>query len=175
MSVSATVTLPNAPATGVLRYTPLGGNGYTSPHAMYQLKNFLVTGDSGGGTASLEVVMDDRFCCMIAYASMIFGGASTNPATVNWTWGGGLAGISPQFIQQRQVTLSNTSVGAPRIADTFDSPAFVHGSDSNLALTVTTVNEDADTVQLFLSVYLFNINAREKVPIELLVAARGGV
>lgn len=174
MSVVATMTLPQQGATGVLRYTPLGGNGMSSPKGMYQLRNFAVTGDVSGGSIKLQVVMDDRFCCMVAYATMLYAGTGTDPMPIRWLFGGSIGGISPDQVRQVAADVVPTTVGGDRVQDMWVPPAFVHGSDPNLTLEISTINEDGDVLQLHASIFVFDINARQRVPFELLVASRGG-
>ncbi len=66
MSVSSSVTLPNQPAAGASVYTPLGGDGYTAPHACY-LAQIIVAGDASGGTVLLEIQGDPRFTNVVAW------------------------------------------------------------------------------------------------------------
>jgi len=173
MSVTATVTFPSQPASGTLKYVPLGGNGYTDPFAMYQLKDFSVTGDATGGTASLHVIMDNRYCCMLAYASMTSAATGTDPMSIRWVWGSDTGGESPQAFRFQEAPVSPLGFGS-RVSDTWVPQAFMQGSDPvALRLSVASVNEDTDAVVMHAVIYLYNINARNRVPMSQLVKAQG--
>jgi hypothetical protein len=175
MSVSSTFTLPNNPPGGVLAYVPLGGNGYTDPFAMYVLRNWVLSMDASGGNAELEVVMDDRFCSMVAFASMISSNTAVDPAAVRWTLGSGVTGSTPLMARAREFDLLPAAVTSDRLTDTWLPPAFVIPGADFCSLTVTTENDAGFAMQLFASIFLYNINARQKVPYSHLVQARGGV
>lgn len=175
MSVAATVTLPDEPATGRKAFVPLGGNGYTDPFAMYVIRNFLVTMDASGGVATIEVVMDDRFCSMVGYATYISSNGTIDPATVRWTLGSALAGSTPQMLRARQLPLNRSAVNVSVINDMWLPPAFLLPGADFSSLIVATDNDDTFTAQLFCVIYLYNINARQKVPYSHLVQARGGI
>ncbi len=175
MSVSDTFTLPDNPPTGLLSYVPLGGDGYTDPFAMYALRNFLVIGDATGGASTLTVVMDDRFCSMVSYASVIASGVNVNPTTVRWGLGSAVAGQTPQMFRQRVLDLGSILVSPSRLTDTWLPPAFLLPGADFSSLSCAVPNEDTDVQQIFCAIFLYNINARQKVPYSHLVQARGGV
>lgn len=172
MSVSATVTLPATPSTGVLTYVPLGGNGYTSPFAMWSLANFLVTGAAGGGSQSLSVVMDDRYCSLMSYASMTY--TDTAAHDYRWSLVGEVGGPVPLDSRTLKITASSASINAATQTDVWRPTPVVHPGATPITLSVATLNVDTFVLQLHLQVFLFNINARQKVPYHLLVACRPG-
>lgn len=175
MSVELSVTLPNNPATGLLQYVPLGGDGYTDPFAMYVLRNFLLTGDASGGFSEIEVVMDDRFCSMVQFASVIFNDTSADPLPVRWVLGSSLLGTTPNMFRVRDIPALAAATGEPQSTDMWLPPAFLLPGADFSALSVKILNGNTDTMQLFTSIFLFNVNARQKVPYSRLVQARGGI
>lgn len=175
MSVAQTFTLPAQPPTGVLRRVPLGGNGYTDPFAMYTLRNYAVTGDATNGSVSLTVVMDRRYCSLVSYCSGIYTAAGSSPAPFRWLLGSGTNGTTPNMFRQRRIVLGSTEVSAAIITDMWLPPAFLLPGGDFSELVLTGVNEDTDIMQMFTVIYLFNINARQKVPYSHLVQSRGGI
>lgn len=175
VSVNSSVTLPAEPTNGTLVFTPLGGDGFASPRAMYQLSNFAITGDVSGGSISLDVVMDSRYCTMIAYATMLYSGTGTDPLPILWRLQeAGVGGRSPLRLRQVSADVITADTGGARVNDMWVPPAFVDGASSGLTLTISTDNQDAGILQMFASIFIFDINARQRVPFELLVRARGG-
>jgi len=171
MSVIDTIVLPGQGATGSVRYVPLGGNGYTAPHAMFQVRAWAVTGDASGGTMRLDLTMDDRYCSLMAYASMTSDSAN-DPSGVRWVLQGARA---PQMFRANLIPALSATINAGVIADTYLPPVFVTPGESPVTLSLVMLNEDTKIMQMHASIYVFNINARQKVPMHLLVAARGGV
>ncbi len=98
MAVTISVNLPDNPGTGALRFIPLGGNGYTAPFAMWQLRAFAATGDATAGALSLTVRMDPRYCSMVGYASMNFPGTTPDPYPLRWL----LTGVRASAVSRRE-------------------------------------------------------------------------
>ncbi len=78
MSVAATVTLPAQPAAGGTAFIPLGGNGQAAPLGCYQA-DVSVTGDAGGGTATLTMTLDTRYTNLIAFVNATVSSAAAAP------------------------------------------------------------------------------------------------
>lgn len=172
MAVSLVVDIPATPANGFLRFIPLGGNGYTSPFAMWQCQQLLVTGDATGGAASITVNMDRRYCSMMGYASMTYPGTTPDPFPLRWAITGDRV---PQQFRAVKVDLIPTTISAARVSDTWLPPATVNPGPEEIALSITVPNTDTLVLQMHCAIFLFNINARQKVPYHLLAAARGGI
>jgi len=170
VSVVIAMVLPVSSQVGTLKYVPLGGNGYTSPHGMYVVKGLAITGDSGGGTAKMSIILDDRFCSMVGYASVVSANTASDPGSVRWVITS--SDVAQQF---RAVEVPESAVDGP-ISDTWLPPATIlPGGPGVASLAVSLVNEDGLVSQLYAQIFVYNIHARERVPFELLVAARGGV
>lgn len=170
MSVAATVTLPAQHSAGSTLYVPLGGNGMSSPHAMYVVKGLNVTGDASGGQASMTIIFDDRFCSMVGYASVVSSNTAVDPAAVRWVLTG-----SQTAQAFRAALIAENAVAGP-ISDTWlPPPVLTPGGPARAQLSVTLLNETTITSQMYAQIFIYNINARQRVPFEYLVAARGGV
>jgi len=170
VSVAIVFVLPDAPPVGTLKYVPLGGNGYTSPHGMYVVKGLAIAGDATGGTTKMSIILDDRFCSMVGYASVVSANTASDPGSVRWVITS--SDVAQQF---RVVEVPESAVAGP-ISDTWLPPATIlPGGPGVASLTVDLVNEDTLISQLYAQIFVYNINARERVPFELLVSARGGV
>lgn len=172
MAVAESFTLPDNPATGVLRITPLGGDGFTDPMFRYDLRNFQALGDASAGGISLSVVMDQRYCCMLSFCSMVYGGTGNDPMPVRYIWGGGIGGITPNQFRFVRADVVPATIGA-RVTDMWVPPAIMQPSDPLLTLRVETINEDTDVLQMFMSVFCYDINALQKVPMSQLVRSKG--
>ncbi len=173
MSVSESVTLPAQPTTGSVSRVPLGGDGYTAPSAAYAIRGHAVTGDAGGGTATLTINCDDRFCSLVAWVS-----AGVNQGT----------SADAEF---RRIITSAQGLGIPQLAENGLATAVVAafgvevqslwnpppvilpgGPDvGRLSYAFTNVLNDVYTLQAY--IYLFNIRVRETTPMGPLLWARG--
>jgi len=76
VTIAVTSTLPAQPTTGTAVYRPLGGNGWTSPHALYTV-NSQSAGDASGGGNQNSVVLDTRFANIVNIAQALFTGDTT--------------------------------------------------------------------------------------------------
>ncbi len=170
MSVAISVTLPAQAALGNTIYVPLGGNGMSSPHGMYVVKGLAVTGDATGGTSTMTIIFDDRFCSMVGYASVVSANTVADPGSVRWVLTG------TQTAQAfRAVEVPDSAVAGP-VSDTWLPPAVITpGGPARAQLSVALQNEDTLLSQMYAQIFVYNINARQRVPTEYLVAARGGV
>lgn len=67
MSVSEEFTLPGQPSgVGGFTFRPLGGDGFTSPQAAYQLDQIEVSGDASGGNAEIHIHMDQHYQSLVS-------------------------------------------------------------------------------------------------------------
>lgn len=79
MAVTETVVLPAQPATGLVDYIPLGGNGYNAPMSAYSFQVTLAS-DASAGTNSITLEMDPQFLSLISYLQVTVSGASASMA-----------------------------------------------------------------------------------------------
>ncbi len=66
MTVATQITLPEQPGTGLVKYIPLGGDGYRSPFALARWSLDSV-GDASGGTNNISVFMPSEYCSVVAW------------------------------------------------------------------------------------------------------------
>ncbi len=171
MALSGSVQLPNNPSVGTVRGFALGGNGFSAPKFMYQLKNFSQTGDAGGGSNTLSVVMDPDYCSLIVYAT-----AQVEPAgslhDVKWKITGDRLPVMVATPRVKDIS----SAFPEQISNTWIPPPFVlPGGDDLSTLSVAVLNILAEVLSINCVVYLFDIRARETTPMHQLIASVGGM
>lgn len=164
--VTETVVLPNQPTVGSVKYVPLGGDGYTAPHAAYEIRNFQITGDDQLGKAQLTLDMDQRFCCLVSYAVGQIAQGTAADADFRFSLGGSL---EQGVITKTAATLSTVTIGR-----TWRPPPVLQEGGSNAPqLRMVYENVDADVYFLTSLIYLFNIRAREVGPLGYLLWSQG--
>ncbi len=178
MSVSALVVMPTQPATtpssNVLKFEPLGGNGYRSPFAAYSVR-VGVLGDASGGFAQVRIGFDERYVALLSYVHIgIIGAVADTDFICNFQ-----CGIDDN-VQLTETALKRgiTSVSGYDTNYIWLPPACVAsgppnaGTNTSVAPYVDTYvdNVDGDTLTVGLRVYLFQKDARERVPLEQLLA-----
>lgn len=175
IAVSETVTLPAQPTTGNLTFVPLGGDGYTSPRAAYALVNHKVVGDAGGGAATLEVVLDDRFTSLVSFVSVESQQVSSADVGLRIEISSIAGGRQiPQMRHQEVATAISATIAASTISRTWNPPAqLLPGAGEVGRVQFKMINTLNDDYFLSMLVYLFDIRARELTPLAPLLWARG--
>lgn len=178
MAVLNTFTLPGQPAQGaglggVATFTPLGGDGYTAPRGMFTVTNMVSTGDATGGAHSNEIVMDSRYCSMVSYASMT--GPNAADIDIRWSLVASVGGVVPLMVRTLAVDRMGAAIDAATINDLWLPPAFIMPGSDPATLRIAVINADTITMQLHAVIFIYNINARQKVPYGMLTAPRGGI
>ncbi len=169
MSVSTSVTLPSSPATGTLEYVPLGGDGFTAPFAMYNIRGMTVTGDASAGIATLTINMDDRYTALVGYCMGQIEGAGGNRHVRMNMGGGRTAGAKVD-----ELVVVNSSQTQSIILTWVPPPLVLPGGRTSVSLIQAAfLNVDTDIFSLDCAIYLFNIRARELAAIGPLNWARG--
>lgn len=163
MTVTSTQVLPAAPAAGKLKYTPLGGNGFSAPHAAWEV-HLELAGDASGGQMKLVVEMDDRYCSLLSWVNIQ--ATQTTPADVE-----GLLNIGE--MAQRFDLLSVDVGSGSNIAELYKPPPLILPGGSLQILQFRTDNVDNTTFNLKTYCLLFNIAVREKFPLGPLLWATG--
>lgn len=172
IAVSETVTLPAQPTTGVVDRIPLGGDGYSAPMAAYAVVQHQVTGAVGGGSASLQVNMDPRFCSLISYITMANEQVSAADADVRLVIFG-TQGRIPVLTETGEI--ASVGFGSTSLERTWNpTPVILPGGTApGAALIGQMLNVDADVYKLSALIYLFKIDVRERTPMGPLLWARG--
>lgn len=164
MSISVTQVLPNSPTLGVLTYIPLGGDGFTSPHAAWEVNTQLV-GDASGGQLSISIEMDDRFVSLVPWVGI----AATQVAAADVE-----ALLNVGEMAQRFDLLSvDPSGGSAQIAELFRPPPALLPGNSVQTLRLRVANITNDLWRLKSYILLFNIDVRTKFPLGPLLFASG--
>lgn len=171
IAVSSAVTLPAQPTTGTVSWIPLGGDGYVSPMAAYAVVGHSVTGAVGGGSATLQVVMDSRFTSLVSWVTWANTQVASADADFRVTIGG--PGV-PTQAESGLITAIAADVSTATISRTWNpNPSILPGGANPASIQMSMLNVDADVYSLSCLIYLFNIRAREITPMGPLLFARG--
>lgn len=173
MAVSTSADLPSNIAT----FRPLGGDGKSSPFAMYNTSQ-SVAGAAGGGRASLILSMDQRYCCQIQYIGwtipQVTGAdvemsvsisAATDGSSTTMGINGVCKGLSSTVFT---TTIEGYWTPPPTILGPSNAPG------GNPAIGLHFLNVDAQTYSMFTQILLWDIDVRNLTPYPLLVAASAG-
>jgi len=176
-AVTETIVLPNQPASGQVTRVALGGDGLISPMAAYAIKDFALTGD-GTGLVTHLVQMDPKFCAIVAYVTYTNLQATAADQDVRMTVGADEQArlLFAQTIQTLDADYK--SAGIPTLNATWNpTPLILQGGvgfTNPPFIRMQVESFTGDVVQLSALVYLFDINVRNRTPIELLYRAMGG-
>lgn len=172
-NVVTAFTLPANPGSGgTLQRFALGGDGMRSPKGVYVIRSVGATGDgTGSGHLSVQMGLDPDFVSMLGYVSCSISQATPADAIVKFQHVGALMATMQENI------LASASVAAvvPEIATTWSPPAMLIPGVTPGTTSIFVDNVGTDVVLLNAMIFLFDIRAMEEIPIDLLVAARGGV
>lgn len=166
------MTLPGQPnGNGVMKYIPLGGDGFMAPFAAYAVTQHEVTSDASGGAAALTIIMDDRFCSLVPFVKVQVQQATAADIDCRFSLG---SSSQPGPAEGRVLTSIATTVSTTTIAYTWiPVPTILAGGSEPGQIVVRVPNVDGEMPQIDTLVYLFNISVREKTPMGPLLWARG--
>jgi hypothetical protein len=167
MAIADSFTLPGQPALGSSVYTPLGGNGFSAPHSMYDI-TFQIVGDATGGNIVLAVVYDSRFTGMINWVCVTANSAAGDLGCVNVIStaepsGQGFQDAAP-MLQASGLALGTTKLWQPPPVAFTSTPTF------DPTITTTFANSNLKEFNLTMQIYNFAKRAREKTPMYQLAA-----
>lgn len=164
MAVTVTDSLPTQPTAGSSVYRPLGGDGWTAPHAQYSVLQQLA-GDASGTTNSIALNLDLRFMNIVSLMEILYTGATA-------------------AIEGEMHVLSDRPTGARHRVRMFGTTLFLATlNDQGLlswnppllldADSVTSVIENVDSTvhNLLTTVYCFQKRALHQVPLNVLLAS----
>lgn len=171
-NVVTAFTLPVQPATGTVQRFALGGDGYRSPSGVYVIRDVAALGDgTGAGHLTVQMGLDPNFVSMLGYVSLSISQATPATNRVKFQHVGALVAT-----MQRNILLNFTNGNiVPEIAETWLPPAALIPGVSPGTTSVFVDNTGTDLLLFNASVFLYDIRAMENFPIDLLVAARGGI
>lgn len=163
MAVALSLTIPSSPAIGLLTYVPLGGDGWTAPHSVWEL-SVALDGDGTGGNNVIDVSFDTRFQSICTYMRMRMDSAD----------------VVIECLLELLQTHNQPSLSA------FSNAIPVESFPSGNACTMTwcpppipgmrrargTIpNNTGDTQLLQMYLYNFDINVLQRVPLNLILAS----
>ncbi len=167
------MTLPAQPTSGTVERVPLGGDGFRAPNAAYAIIDHSVTGDGIAGSEGLTIVMDDRFCSLVAWITVEIAQTISADADVRFTISDAV-GRTPRLLEQRLVVSTSLDLSSQTIGATYNpTPQILGGGPLTTFCSVASVNVADDVVRMSAMIYLFDIRVREKTPMGPLLWARG--
>lgn len=173
ISVNSSFTLPSQPTSGRVERIPLGGDGFYAPDAAYAVIGHTIEGSADGGSMSLTVIMDPRFCALISYMTLQVNQVSSADLDVRFNISDANLRV-PRLLEQDLVTATAATIAATTVGKTWNPPAMVLPGGSGLSnCSVTLPNTLNDDMFLDVLIYLFNIRVRETTPMGPLLWARG--
>lgn len=165
MSVASSVQLPAQPTVGRTIWTPLGGNGYTSPHSMYEVE-VILTNDASGGDTVMDILFDPRWetlCCRVEAA------ITSSLANEDYQFElnkGAIGALPPKVPMREQGEFDNN-------AETFENWAMwdlpPNMAAQQVGLFCTNIDTEVTTFRAWL--YNFHNDASRRVPISILLAS----
>lgn len=153
---------------------PLGGDGITSPIAAWEISGFSVTGDASGGAASLRVNLDPRNTALVAFVTNTIVQVSSADADINTALLGN-AGSVPTQALSGPVSAISATVSTGTIRQTWRPEPYVMpgGNGAGAHIRTLFLNVTNDVYFMSALIYIFNIRARELMPMSYLLAGRG--
>lgn len=175
MAKTDELEIPDEPASGYVRFQPLGGDGMSDPIAAYSVR-LDATGDASGGTHTLRIKPDPQYCSLVSY---MVGHQINATGDVN-----ARMGVSPEdgsstlFFTTLNHTDINLSAGNATAIRVFSPPPLILSPSSQEAdewLYLQVANTNGRESRLLARIYVFQKIARERTPMSVLVAclARG--
>jgi len=138
---------------------------------VYVVRNARVTGDATGGSANIQMTLDPNFVSMIGYVSLSITQTSNSTERLRFQHVGALVAT----MQETRLTNFMTAGINPGVAETWLPPAMLIPGVSPGTTSIIVDNVDTDVYLMNANIFLYDIRAMELFPIDLLVAARGGV
>lgn len=173
MSVTSTVQLPNQPAAGSTIWVPLGGNGYTAPHSMFEAE-IQIANDAGGGDTRLFILTDPRWESIVHRAEIIVSSASGAERFAFNLNIAQITGFPPKIPMNYQGLMDLNDVTLVNHAF-WDLPPHIDAQQ----ISMTADNVDVTEVT-FLRAFIYNFHkdASQRVPLNVLLEsiprAQGG-
>ncbi len=152
---------------------PLGGDGFAAPFAAYAVSSHAVTGDVSGGSATLRMNMDPRFCSLVSWSTIGITQGTPADAELRGIIGANGTAVARLADQNDQTAVAAT-VSAQSILRTWcPTPTILPGGDVVPFCSWAMTNVDGDVYHMDAYVFLFNIRVRELTPMGPLLWARG--
>lgn len=159
MSVTGSLQLPGQPASGMVVWSALGGNGSFGPLGFWNVEQNLPN-DVSGGTATITINLDPRYTNLVAYIEIIktsAAAASEFTMTMQHT----TATIAPRIL-----IVGNAPIAQGISAYLWYPPPIYYQQDGQLI--VVTDNIDTETLQVRFQCYSFLPDVRKLEPLNVL-------
>jgi len=166
MSVTDTVQLPDQATNGSTIWVPLGGNGYTSPHSMFEVE-INIDNDASGGDTRLFILTDPRWESIVHRCEIIVSSAqSSEEYAINLNISA-LAGFPPKIPMNQQGEMDLNSETSTNWTY-WDLPPHIDAQQ----ISCTLDNVDATENTIFRAwVFNFHKDASQRVPLSVLLAS----
>jgi len=164
MAVAVSDTLPAQPANGSSVYRPLGGDGWTAPHAEYSVLTQL-TGDATAGASIASLVLDTRFMNIVAVMELLLTGAASVRECELEVISDRPTGARHRVRAQGAMVFIST-LGADNLFS-WNPPLVVDAEE----LSWTCLNVDTAVSNCRCRIYCFQKRALEEVPLNVLLAS----
>ena len=157
-----------------MAYIPLGGNGFHSPIAGFELTGAQLSGDATGGVAQIKCRMDPRYTAIAAYVTIAIIQGTAADADVSLSLAGN-PGFVPTQSDSGPVVKVAAAVDAGTIRKTWNpTPIILPGSlKADAHVSASFLNVDGDEYFMSALFYIFDIRARELTPMGPLLWSRG--
>jgi len=170
MSVSLQFTLPAQATTGRVKYIPLGGDGFQAPFAAYAISGVTLTGDAGGGSASINCTLDNRYVSLVAYSTGAINQVSSADVDHRFRI---VADGAPVLVSAGTIEAISADVSAATINRTWQPPPVLVPGSVPANLVHDWLNVLNDDYKMHAYIYLFDIRVRELTPTGPLLWSRG--
>ncbi len=165
MSVTSTVNLPAVGGTGShTDYIPLAGDGYSSPHSLYEV-GVSLAGDAGGGSSTITLGFDPQYMSVLF---LVDSHHNLSAAAHEFTFvlrTGDTVGDPTSVVRFSTVSILDPNVTLDMAG--WSPPPLVRG----LRTEVVTDNVDGDNHVLNAWVYNFRKDAHLRVPLGVLLSS----
>jgi len=180
VSVTLAITLPAQPATaaeGEVEYTPLGGDGFVAPFAMYTLKNLAVVNDASAGFANIVVTMDQRYTALVSYMTIDLHQVTSTNKEIRMAIGTGGSSAGRLVWQTKMFALRQEF--APEVSGTWVPPGVLmkgsgpqNNPNTNFIEWIANNDTSGDTLAAHGQILLFNLDVEQRTPLPIIMASR---
>lgn len=166
MSVAVEDSLPAQPANGSSVYRPLGGDGWTAPHALYSTLSQLAS-DASGDDSDITLNLDTRFMNIVFLMEQLLVGFSSAREGEMQVIGDRPTGALHR-VRMFGLQIHLGTVGGNRGLLSWNPPLIV---DAESVFSQTENTGVGPTHNLLCLIYCFQKRALEKIPLNSLLAS----
>lgn len=145
----------------------------SAPIAAYSINGMQVTGASGGGSATLSIVMDNRYTSLVQYVTWSNDQVASADADFRTRISAG-GNVVPVMVDSGVVSAISATVSTATVSRTWNpTPIILPGGTFAPFIEHKMLNVENDEYFLATLIYLFDIRVRELMPMGPLLFARG--